>query len=147
MLTWYVWCVHMRMCVHVTCDVCFVCVLCGECVHVPVSVCVCVCVFVCCVCVSVRACTCSATHAGRALPSGLEEGGPGSTLPQRMKKKNALQAALSSRGRSGDRTPRPARGLQMQEGVSVWLYLFPEQVTVPEHAFSPPTQCSLHFSD
>lgn len=108
--------------------------------------CVYVCIFVCCVCVSVHACTCSATHTGRALPSGLEEGGPESILPQRMEKK-PLQAALSSQGRSGDRTPGPTMGLQMQEGVSVLLYLFPEQFTVPEHAFSPPTQCSLHFSD
>lgn len=109
--------------------------------------CVCVCIFVCCVCVSVHACTCSATHTGMALPSGLEEGGPESIFPQRMKKKKPLQAALSSRGRSGDCRPGPAVGLQMQEGVSVLLYLFPEQVTVPEHAFAPPTQCSLHFSD
>lgn len=87
------WMISVCMCVHVSVRVCIlgVVTVCALFVFVHVVHVVCVCACACLWCVCVHACTCKATHPGRALSSGLEEGGPERISPQRMKKQKPLQ--------------------------------------------------------
>ena len=128
--------ISMCMCAHVSVRVCilgvvtvcalFVFVVHVMCVCARTHVCgVCVCMHTCLWCVCVHACTCKATPAGRALSSGLEEGGPERISPQRMKKQKPLQPPCPE-GSAVTTHRVPPRGLQTRAytGRCLCLALF-----------------------